>query len=96
MLHTALIQHEYGIPEGYEWGVPRAVHFLTPYNHRYQLAYISHDFFYSIDGPGDMSRLGADEVFYEDLVQAGACKPRAWASYMAMRMFGGGSFRIKK
>jgi hypothetical protein len=49
---------------------------------------ICHDYLYQRKGLGVLTRAMADRVFYAGLLAEGCAKPRAWAMYVAVRLFG--------
>jgi hypothetical protein len=84
------------IPAGFSWNgasVPRPFWFIMPKWGENSMAFLMHDFLYSTEGPGYMTRLDADTIMYDDLKELGCSKPRAWLVYKTVRLFGGSYFR---
>jgi hypothetical protein len=84
------------IPAGFMWdgaSVPRVFWFIMPKFGENSVAFLMHDFLYSRYAPHSLSRLEADQILREDLIQLGVGKVRAALVYRTVRLFGGSHFR---
>lgn len=96
VLDQAVIRNECTIPVGFEWdgaSVPRAFWFIMPKFGENSVAFLMHDYLYSVGAPSFISRKDADRIMKEDLMDLGVGRFRASLVYRTVRMFGGGHFR---
>lgn len=85
------------IPRGFQWdgaSTPKPFRFIMPKWGSESVAFLMHDYLYSIHGPPGVTRHDADLTLYEDLRNLGVGRARAWLVYRTVRVFGGFYFRI--
>lgn len=70
--------------------VPRILWFLIPPFGRYSQAAVIHDYLYST---GKVSKLLADKIFFRLMLKYGTYKWKAIIMYLAVFLFGKGSFK---
>lgn len=86
------------IPAGFEWdgaSVPRPLWFVMPKWGENSVAFLMHDWLYSCNCPPILSRKESDKMLYDDLLEMGVFKPRAWCVYSTVRVFGARFFKKK-
>lgn len=79
------------VPKGTETdlaSIPRFLWCLLPPFGRYSQAAVIHDYLYSTEGTGVLSRKDSDNIFYELMIRYGTYKWKAKLMYFAVRIFG--------
>jgi len=85
------------IPRGFKWdgaSTPKPFRMIAPKWGDCSLAFLTHDYLYSIHAPRDITRKHADKILYEDLCALGMSKIRAYLVYKTVDVFGGMYFRV--
>jgi len=84
------------VPEGFSWdgaSVPKPAQMIMPRWGENSGAFLIHDYLYSVDGPGCVSRKQADKILYKDLRSNGVGRIRSWLVYKTVDVFGWKFFR---
>ncbi len=71
--------------------IPRLLRALYPKHGLQTRAAVVHDYLYSARNHR-YSRLEADTIFYQAMLELGVRKSKAWVMYRAVRMFGGAAY----
>lgn len=95
-LDRDVMHRGFRIPLGFCWdgaSTPKPFRLVMPKWGSESLAFLTHDFLYSVHAPPDVSRKDADDILYEDLRALGVGMIRSWLVYRTVRTFGGMFFR---
>jgi hypothetical protein len=93
-LDREVTSHGFQVPVGFTWGsTPKPVRFVMPKWGEESIAFMLHDYLYSVHAPANVTRKEADLFLYNDLRQLGVGRVRAWFVYKTARAFGGMYFR---
>lgn len=95
-LDRDVIHRSFTIPEGFKWdgaSTPKPFRLIMPKWGSESIAFLTHDYLYSIHAPIGVTRKYADLILYEDLRALGVGSVRAWLVYTTVRAFGGMYFR---
>jgi len=96
-LSHPVTHRDFEVPAGFSWNgasVPRGAQFIMPRWGENSLAFLAHDFLYSTHAPSYITRAHADQVLYDDLLDLGVGRARAYLVYITVRKFGKSYFRV--